>query len=303
MYRTYNVRTGSWGSIDPILHPGQGAYVGLDGTPNLLIDPLGLETPSNPLTPNPKPFREFAPRHYTGSPTILNTQEGTQFVEKMNSELGVVGQASTFERNGIIYGSQVDDKGRGVYYTAVPSELANDPDNPPELWIISPELAKEVFYSEDKSAEVAGSMRMTYESNGKISKWSKATITGDLSYGVEEVKEEWSKSIRDPFFWLAWGGVYLSRIQTTIISTKIGNTDIKPTLNRIEVGNKFPHIRDGSIFHNREGLLPQQPTGYYQEYVHPTPGVKGPGKMRIVIGKDGDIWFTEDHYESFVRIK
>nr|EKW6799036.1 hypothetical protein [Pseudomonas aeruginosa] len=31
--------------------------------------------------------------------------------------------------------------------------------------------------------------------------------------------------------------------------------------------------------------LPVKPAGYYTEYVHPTPGVTGPGAQRIVVGK------------------
>ncbi len=86
------------------------------------------------------------------------------------------------------------------------------------------------------------------------------------------------------------------------VSPAIQN-ELTPTLNRIQNGIKFPHRNDGSIFRNTEGILPQQPSGYYHEYVHPTPGVRGPGARRIVVGKSGDTWFTPDHYKSFIRIK
>ncbi|WP_370634880.1 ribonuclease domain-containing protein [Flavobacterium sp. CECT 9288] len=43
--------------------------------------------------------------------------------------------------------------------------------------------------------------------------------------------------------------------------------------------------------------------GYYNEFVHPTPGVSGPGLMRIVTGQNGEVWFTVDHYKSFILIK
>ncbi|TMQ03518.1 MAG: hypothetical protein E6J90_53320 [Deltaproteobacteria bacterium] len=81
-----------------------------------------------------------------------------------------------------------------------------------------------------------------------------------------------------------------------------GTVDLKPTLDRISAGKSFPHRNDGSVFGNKEGLLPQQPAGYYREYVHPTPGVNGPGPQRIVTGQGGEIFYTPDHYGTFIRV-
>ena len=78
-----------------------------------------------------------------------------------------------------------------------------------------------------------------------------------------------------------------------------GELDLTDTLVRIARGESFPHRNDGSTFGNRERRLPNQPRGYYKEYVHPTVGVRGPGPQRLVIGKGGDVWYTPDHYESF----
>jgi len=50
-------------------------------------------------------------------------------------------------------------------------------------------------------------------------------------------------------------------------------------------------------------LLPLKPNGYYREFVHPTPGVQGPGAMRVVTGQNGEMWFTVDHYKTFIPIK
>ncbi len=79
--------------------------------------------------------------------------------------------------------------------------------------------------------------------------------------------------------------------------------ELEGTLDRIANGESFPHRNDGTIFRNFEGKLPQQPAGYYREYVHPTAGVAGPGPQRVVIGSHGEIYFTPDHYQSFTRIK
>jgi ribonuclease T1 len=77
------------------------------------------------------------------------------------------------------------------------------------------------------------------------------------------------------------------------------------TLQAIANGGPFPYDRDGTVFQNREGLLPQQPRGYYREYTVETPGSRDRGARRIVTGGDPPevYWYTEDHYRSFRRIE
>lgn len=77
---------------------------------------------------------------------------------------------------------------------------------------------------------------------------------------------------------------------------------LEKTLALIERGGPFPYPKDGTVFANREGRLPQQPRGYYREYTVPTPGAKNRGARRVVRGRNGETWYTRDHYESFVRI-
>lgn len=79
--------------------------------------------------------------------------------------------------------------------------------------------------------------------------------------------------------------------------------EVAPTLNLIDQGGPFPYARDGIPFGNREGLLPQEPAGYYREYTVPTPGVAGRGAQRIVTGAGGEAYYTPDHYQSFQRIR
>ncbi|OEV04381.1 ribonuclease domain-containing protein [Streptomyces oceani] len=72
------------------------------------------------------------------------------------------------------------------------------------------------------------------------------------------------------------------------------------TLDLIEQGGPYPYPQDGQVFENREGLLPDQDTGYYHEYTVETPGSDDRGAKRIVTGdKDEEDYYTEDHYESF----
>lgn len=82
-----------------------------------------------------------------------------------------------------------------------------------------------------------------------------------------------------------------------------GDIDLRPTLERIDAGKKLRFSHDGSVFQNREGRLPSQSSGYYREWVVPTPGEDGPGPQRIVTGSAGEAWYTADHYRTFQRIQ
>jgi ribonuclease T1 len=77
----------------------------------------------------------------------------------------------------------------------------------------------------------------------------------------------------------------------------------RATLSRIENGGPFPYSRDGTIFNNFEGRLPKHPRGYYREYTVPTPGSTDRGARRIVVGKNREFYYTEDHYRTFRRIR
>jgi ribonuclease T1 len=76
----------------------------------------------------------------------------------------------------------------------------------------------------------------------------------------------------------------------------------RETLRLIERGGPFPYDKDGSIFQNREGILPSRPRGYYREYTVITPGENDRGARRIVAGERDESYYTDDHYDSFKRI-
>lgn len=78
--------------------------------------------------------------------------------------------------------------------------------------------------------------------------------------------------------------------------------EARETLALIKAGGAFPHQRDGAVFGNREGLLPKRERGYYREYTVKTPGAKDRGARRIVAGRTGEYYYTDDHYRSFRRI-
>ena len=74
------------------------------------------------------------------------------------------------------------------------------------------------------------------------------------------------------------------------------------TLQLIASGGPFPYDKDGVTFSNREGILPQHKSGWYQEYTVITPGSKDRGARRIIAGKDGERYYTDDHYASFREV-
>lgn len=75
------------------------------------------------------------------------------------------------------------------------------------------------------------------------------------------------------------------------------------TMTLIYSDGPFPYDKDGSVFQNREGLLPDQDRGYYREYTVDTPGASNRGARRIVGGAEGEQYYTSDHYASFAEIE
>jgi len=74
------------------------------------------------------------------------------------------------------------------------------------------------------------------------------------------------------------------------------------TIALIRKGGPFPYQRDGVMFGNREKLLPARERGWYREYTVRTPGERTRGARRIVAGRDGTLYYSDDHYRSFKRI-
>ncbi|MCC6209449.1 MAG: ribonuclease N [Burkholderiales bacterium] len=74
------------------------------------------------------------------------------------------------------------------------------------------------------------------------------------------------------------------------------------TIALIRKGGPFPYQRDGAVFGNREKLLPARERGWYREFTVKTPGARDRGARRIVAGRDGTLYYSDDHYRSFKRI-
>jgi len=79
------------------------------------------------------------------------------------------------------------------------------------------------------------------------------------------------------------------------------------TYRAIRSGGPFAYEKDGSVFGNREFILPAQPRGFYREYTVKTPGSSDRGARRIVCGGTKPTapeacYYTADHYSTFRKI-
>lgn len=87
--------------------------------------------------------------------------------------------------------------------------------------------------------------------------------------------------------------------------------EARAVLASIKAGGPFAYAKDGSVFGNREKLLPPRRRGYYREYTVKTPGARDRGARRIVAGEgasgdvrsSGEYYYSDDHYNSFRRIR
>ena len=97
---------------------------------------------------------------------------------------------------------------------------------------------------------------------------------------------------------------------TSAISTTVALNELPPQgieiYRLIHQGGPFPYGKDGTVFGNRERLLPAQKRGYYREYTVKTPRSGNRGARRIVCGGPATTpdtcFYTADHYASFRKI-
>jgi ribonuclease T1 len=83
--------------------------------------------------------------------------------------------------------------------------------------------------------------------------------------------------------------------------------EARKTEQLIRSGGPFPYAKDGTVFGNRERILPREKRGFYREYTVKTPGSRDRGARRIVCGGEKPAepvacYYTADHYASFKRI-
>lgn len=57
------------------------------------------------------------------------------------------------------------------------------------------------------------------------------------------------------------------------------------------------------VFDNRQGRLPRRGAGYYVESDIWPRGPAGRGTYRLVFGREGEVYYTSDHYRTFTRLR
>ncbi|RSS46039.1 ribonuclease domain-containing protein [Streptomyces sp. WAC08241] len=78
--------------------------------------------------------------------------------------------------------------------------------------------------------------------------------------------------------------------------------EARRTLDLVARGGPYPYAKDGTVFSNFEKVLPRRERGYYHEYTVRTPGERDRGARRLVTGRGGETYYTDDHYETFREV-
>jgi ribonuclease T1 len=92
----------------------------------------------------------------------------------------------------------------------------------------------------------------------------------------------------------------VQRAGTTALSSL--PSEAQHTIALIRTGGPFPYSHDGIVYNNLEKQLPKEDRGYYHEFTVVTPGSDDRGARRIITGKDGQFYYTSNHYKSFVEV-
>ena len=57
------------------------------------------------------------------------------------------------------------------------------------------------------------------------------------------------------------------------------------------------------VFENAERRLPAHASGYYRESDVWPPRASGRGAERLIFGREGEVYYSPDHYRSFTRLR
>lgn len=78
---------------------------------------------------------------------------------------------------------------------------------------------------------------------------------------------------------------------------------ISEVLERINSNSAHPFRQDGQVYMNKgPGHLPERPQNYYKEFTVPSNAGRR-GTERLVVGANGEVFFSPDHYATFIRIR
>jgi ribonuclease T1 len=133
-----------------------------------------------------------------------------------------------------------------------------------------------------------------------------ASINGLGNTRSKPMKRLWFILITSLILQLAGAPTFARESQKTKL-TEVTLADLpkegRETVLLIKQGGPFPYKRDGAVFGNFERQLPMKERGYYREYTVPTPGSQDRGARRIIAGRGGEYYYTDDHYQTFHPIR
>jgi len=133
-----------------------------------------------------------------------------------------------------------------------------------------------------------------------------AFINGLGNARSKPMKRLWFILITSLILQLAGAPTFARESQKTKL-TEVTLADLpkegRETVLLIKQGGPFPYKRDGAVFGNFERQLPMKERGYYREYTVPTPGSHDRGARRIIAGRGGEYFYTDDHYQTFHPIR
>jgi ribonuclease T1 len=71
----------------------------------------------------------------------------------------------------------------------------------------------------------------------------------------------------------------------------------------IQAGGPFPYPRnDNVVYQNRNKVLPVRQANFYHEFTVKTPGSPDRGARRLITGQGNELFYTGDHYSTFVVV-
>jgi guanyl-specific ribonuclease Sa len=118
-----------------------------------------------------------------------------------------------------------------------------------------------------------------------------------IGYGVQAVHSDKGAPAHTP----SATATPTAHLRTVALSALPAQAD--QIVDLIAAGGPFPYPHDdGAVFHNAEHRLPMHADGWYREYTVPTPGSPDRGARRIIRGRDGTLYWTADHYETFAIV-
>jgi guanyl-specific ribonuclease Sa len=91
---------------------------------------------------------------------------------------------------------------------------------------------------------------------------------------------------------------------STVDEVAVGDlpTEVAETIELVRDGGPYPYAEDGTVYQNREGILPACASGYYHLYTVPTPGTSDRGNRRLIAGEGGEYYYSPDRYASFAEV-